>query len=175
MLLKQVFSKWPLLKGQERNWETPRQPQSSSQEPQMGRDKILAALGSHPAPDPSEELLALLPALEGKSGAFGAGEETQQSRDTMSAHGIYWERKIRFSTKMELPKPLLQAKVSKCFISVLWEVNTQSGRGVSWQQGGAERFDGLRDIRFERRLQSCVWNTETGSCMSAHIQSTKIK
>lgn len=46
---------------------------------------------------------------------------------------------------------------------------------MNWQQDSAEHFDRLKDIRFDERLQLFIWNTETGTCMFAHIKSTRIK
>lgn len=46
---------------------------------------------------------------------------------------------------------------------------------MTWHQDGAEHFDRLKDSRFDERLQLFIWNTETGTCMFAHMQSTKIE
>lgn len=63
---------------------------------------------------------------------------------------------------MGLPKPCLQAKLSNCFDQCFVgnEHKVWEGGEMNWQQVGAEHFDGLKDIRFDKRLQLFIWNNK---------------
>lgn len=92
-------------------------PRAGSQEPghpaRAVRDES-SSFGSHPAPSLRGKLLALLPLHSGETpGSLVLEKETQLEPGEHKTFDL--EGKIRFSTKMRLPKPRLQAKLSNCF------------------------------------------------------------